>query len=285
MHFAIRVALWLITHTIFKVKIVGRRNIPDRGPALLVSNHISYADGFLIAHCVGPAIRFLVWTPFFSDAPFSLDSSTHQGDSRGIRRPPRDGGRRETMESILRSRQELAAEQLVCIFPEGSITRDGELHPFKRGMEKIAEGLHVPIVPVRIDGLWGSIFSIEGERWPRRLPYRVTICFGDICRLRPRRAKSATPSSFWPAAMTPAIEGRAQERLSRASIALCFGSTAYCRRRAANGRVVSAGRRQVDRKISSQDSPRARLACLPTCGAPDTPSNQTEGWASATDLA
>ena len=177
MQVAIRVALWLIAHTIFKVKIAGRANIPVRGPALLVSNHISYADGFLLAYCVKPATRFLAWTPFFQMPGFRWVLRLIRAIPVGF------GGRRETMESIFRARQELAAGQLVCIFPEGSMTRDDELHPFKRGMEKIAEGLHMPIVPVRIDGLWGTVFSIEGERWrwrwPRRLPYRVTICFGD----------------------------------------------------------------------------------------------------------
>lgn len=176
MQLAIRVALWLLAHTIFKVKIVGRANIPARGPALLVSNHISYADGFLIASCVKPAIRFLAWTPFFQMRGFRWALRLIQAIPVGF------GGRRD-MQSIFRAREALAAGQLVCIFPEGSMTRDGKLHPFKRGMERIAEGLQVPIVPVRVDGLWGSIFSIEGERWrwrwPRRLPYRVTICFGD----------------------------------------------------------------------------------------------------------
>jgi acyl-[acyl-carrier-protein]-phospholipid O-acyltransferase/long-chain-fatty-acid--[acyl-carrier-protein] ligase len=177
MQLAIRVVLWLIAHTIFRVKMVGRDNIPARGPALLVSNHISYADGFLIASCVKPAIRFMVWTPFFQMLCF-------RGMLRVIRAIPiGQGGHHEITESIFRARQALAAGQLVCIFPEGSMTRDGALHPFKRGMEKIVEGLHVPIVPVRVDGLWGSVFSIEGEswrwRWPRGLPYRVTICFGD----------------------------------------------------------------------------------------------------------
>jgi len=176
MQLAIRVALWLIAHTIFKVKIVGRHNIPDNGPALLVSNHIGYADGFLIASCVRPAIRFMVWRRFFQMLGFRWILRFIRAIPVGL------GGRRETVESIFQARQALAAGQLVCIFPEGSMTRDGELHPFKRGMEKIVEGLHVPIVPVRIDGLWGSVFSIEGERWrwrwPRRLPYRVTICFG-----------------------------------------------------------------------------------------------------------
>jgi acyl-[acyl-carrier-protein]-phospholipid O-acyltransferase/long-chain-fatty-acid--[acyl-carrier-protein] ligase len=177
MNFAIRVALWLIAHTIFRVRIVGRRNIPEHGPALLVSNHISYADGFLIAHCVKPPIRFMAWAPFFQMFGFRWILRLIRAIPVGF------GGRRETMESIFQARQELAAGQLVCIFPEGSMTRDGELHPFKRGMEKIVEGLPVPIVPVRIDGLWGTVFGIEGERWrwrwPRRLPYRVTICFGD----------------------------------------------------------------------------------------------------------
>jgi len=65
MRLIIRFALWFVTHTIFRVSVVGRENAPLRGPALLVSNHVSYADGFLIASLVPLIVRFMVWKPFF----------------------------------------------------------------------------------------------------------------------------------------------------------------------------------------------------------------------------
>ena len=81
---------------------------------------------------------------------------------------------REAVEAIRRARQELAAGHVVCIFAEGAISRTGNILPFKRGMEKIVEGLDVPIIPVHLDRLWGSIFSFERGRffwkWPKRHP-------------------------------------------------------------------------------------------------------------------
>jgi acyl-[acyl-carrier-protein]-phospholipid O-acyltransferase/long-chain-fatty-acid--[acyl-carrier-protein] ligase len=70
---------------------------------------------------------------------------------------------------------------VVCIFAEGAISRTGDLLPFKRGFERIIEGLEVPVIPVHLDRLWGSIFSFQGGRffwkWPKQLPYPVTVSF------------------------------------------------------------------------------------------------------------
>ena len=72
---------------------------------------------------------------------------------------------------------------VVCIFAEGAISRTGNLLPFKRGLEKIVDGLDVPVIPVHLDRLWGSIFSFAGGRffwkWPKRVPYPVTVSFGE----------------------------------------------------------------------------------------------------------
>lgn len=177
MPLVIRFSLWLVAHTIFKVRIVGRENVPLCGPALLASNHVTYADGFLIASCVKPPIRFLVWKPFFRWLGINWVLRIIKAIPAGI------GGPRETAESILRAREELIAGHIVCIFPEGSITRTGDLLPFKRGMEKIAQELNVPVIPVHLDRLWGCIFSFEGGKvfwkWPRHVPHPVTISFGE----------------------------------------------------------------------------------------------------------
>ena len=82
---------------------------------------------------------------------------------------------------------------MVCIFAEGAISRTGNMLPFKRGFERIVEGLDVPIVPVHLDRVWGSIFSFKGGKffwkWPKRFPYPVTVAFGAPCRRRPPRTK------------------------------------------------------------------------------------------------
>src|SRR5438132_10336300 len=90
--------------------------------------------------------------------------------------------RRDIVTSLTTAREELGQGHVVCIFAEGSISRTGNLLPFKRGFEKIVEGLDVPIVPVYLDRVWGSIFSFKGGRFfwkrPLRIPYPVTVAFG-----------------------------------------------------------------------------------------------------------
>ena len=174
--FLVRFTLWLTTHTLFKIRIVGGENVPFRGPALLVANHMSHIDGFLINACIQRFIRFMVWKPYYDLKAihwfFKLGHAIPVGSS------PRDA-----VASIRAARTELEAGHVVCIFAEGAISRTGNLLPFRRGLEKIVDGLDVPIIPVHLDRLWGSIFSFERGRflwkWPKRIPYPVTVSFGN----------------------------------------------------------------------------------------------------------
>jgi acyl-[acyl-carrier-protein]-phospholipid O-acyltransferase/long-chain-fatty-acid--[acyl-carrier-protein] ligase len=172
----IRFVLWLLTHTVFRIRIVGNDNVPFRGPALLVSNHMSHVDGFLIGASVQRFIRFMVWKPYYEAKVLNWFFRKTLAIPVGM------DNRREVIESIRTARQSLADGHVVCIFAEGAISRTGNMLPFKRGMEKIVDKLDVPIVPVHIDRLWGSIFSFEQGKffwkWPKRLPYPVTVSFG-----------------------------------------------------------------------------------------------------------
>ncbi len=174
--FLIRFLLWLLTHTVFRIRIVGQENVPFRGPALLVSNHMSHVDGFLIGACVQRFIRFMVWKPYYEMK--SLNWFFRKTNAI----PVGTGGPRDMVESIRAARREISAGHVVCIFVEGAISRTGNMLPFKRGMEKIVSGTEVPIVPVHLDRLWGSIFSFESGKffwkWPKRIPYPVTVSFG-----------------------------------------------------------------------------------------------------------
>jgi acyl-[acyl-carrier-protein]-phospholipid O-acyltransferase / long-chain-fatty-acid--[acyl-carrier-protein] ligase len=172
----VRFVLWMATHTIFRIRIVGQENVPFKGPALLVANHMSHIDGFLVGACVQRFIRFMVWKPYYEM------KSLHWFMRQAKAIPVGGNGPRGVAESIAAARRELAGGHMVCIFAEGAITRTGNMLPFKRGMEKIVEGLDVPIVPVHLDRLWGSIFSFERGKffwkWPKRIPYPVTVSFG-----------------------------------------------------------------------------------------------------------
>src|SRR5262245_25041871 len=173
--FLIRFSLWLLTHTLYRIKIVGQENVPFRGPALLVCNHLSHVDGALVGACVQRFIRFLVYKPIYEH--WALNPLL-----KLMKAIPIAAGR-DAKASLERAREELRNGHVVCIFAEGSISRTGNLLPFKRGFERIADGLDVPIVPVYLDRVWGSIFSFKGGRffwkWPVRILYPVTVAFGE----------------------------------------------------------------------------------------------------------
>jgi acyl-[acyl-carrier-protein]-phospholipid O-acyltransferase/long-chain-fatty-acid--[acyl-carrier-protein] ligase len=173
----VRFALWLLTHTVFRIRIKGSENVPFRGPALLVANHMSHIDGFLVGACVQRFIRFMVWKPYYELKSINWFMRLTKSISVGTSSP------RDAVESIRAARKELEAGHVVCIFAEGAISRTGNMLPFKRGLEKIVAGTNVPIVPVHLDRMWGSIFSFEGGKffwkWPKRIPFPVTVSFGE----------------------------------------------------------------------------------------------------------
>ncbi len=174
--FLIRFCLWLLTHTVYRIRIAGQENVPFRGPALLVCNHVSLIDGFLVGSCVQRFVRFLVFKPYY-DMP-----AVHWLMKLMKAIPIAAASRNDFVESLERGREELKKGHVVCVFAEGSVSRTGNMLPFKRGFERMVEGLDVPIVPVYLDRVWGSIFSFKGGRfiwkWPTRIPYPVTVAFG-----------------------------------------------------------------------------------------------------------
>src|SRR5579871_603547 len=174
--FLVRFVMWMTTHTLFKIRIVGQENVPFRGPALLVANHMSHIDGFLINACIQRFIRFMVWKPYYELKVINWFFKLAKAIPVGT------GGPRDVVASIRAARKELEEGHMVCIFAEGAISRTGNLLPFRRGLEKIVDGLDVPVIPVHLDRLWGSIFSFERGRflwkWPKRIPYPVTVSFG-----------------------------------------------------------------------------------------------------------
>ena len=217
--FLVRFLLWFATHTIFKIRIVGTENVPRRGPALLVANHMSHVDGMLIGACLQRFVRFMVWKPYYEMKAFHWFFKL----SKAI--PVGTSGPRDMVRSIQDARAELKAGHVVCIFAEGAISRTGNLLPFKRGLEKIVDGLDVPVVPVHLDRLWGSIFSFEGGRffwkWPKRIPYPVTVSFGD-----PMPAPEANAHSVRQAIAELGSEAVAHRKSSRDLLHLRFVRTA-----------------------------------------------------------
>jgi acyl-[acyl-carrier-protein]-phospholipid O-acyltransferase/long-chain-fatty-acid--[acyl-carrier-protein] ligase len=176
-YFLVRLPLWLLTHTIYRLRAHGAEHIPVKGPALLVSNHVSYIDALIILAAQKRRVRFLVWAPFMGVPGLRwvlrlMHVIPIQGTS----------GPRAIIQALRAASDALAAGEVVCIFAEGGITRTGFLLPFQRGFEQIVKRTPVPIVPVCVDHVWGSIFSYQGKsffwKWPQRIPYTVYVSFG-----------------------------------------------------------------------------------------------------------
>ena len=165
-----------MTHTLYRIRIVGQQHIPEYGPALLICNHMSFVDAFLVGACMQRFIRFMMYRPFY-EMPV-----LHRFFRLLKAIPIAPGERREVQKALELARQELLAGHVVCIFAEGAISRTGNLLRFKRGFETIMQGLDVPVIPVHLDRLWGSPLSFRSGRlvwqWPRQLPYPVTVSFG-----------------------------------------------------------------------------------------------------------
>src|SRR6266852_3185375 len=173
----IRLLLWTATHTLYRLDM-GRERVPAKGGALLVPNHVSMADAaFLIASLDRP-VRFLMFKG-------SYEHPLVKPFAKMLRMIPIawDQGPREMIHSLREATQALQSGELVCIFPEGQMTRIGQMLPFRRGMERIMKGVDAPIIPVHLDGVWGSIFSFAGGKFlwkfPRHVPYPVRVTFGE----------------------------------------------------------------------------------------------------------
>jgi len=172
----VRFILWLLTHTVYRIKIVGAENMPLKGPALLVSNHVSFVDAFMVGGALPRLVRFMLHREYYDLKGLSWFFRLMHAI------PVSASNRREIVQSLKHARNELDKGHVVCIFAEGSITRVGHLLPLKRGFEKIVEGTRVPIIPVHLDQLWGSIFSFKDGRFfwkrPQNIFRPVTVSFG-----------------------------------------------------------------------------------------------------------
>ena len=179
--FLMRFLCWLLVHTVYRVKKTGLDRIPDEGPALIVSNHVSFVDALIIMAASPRPVRFVMDHNIFRVPVLSFVFRT----ARAIPIAPA----KENPELLQRAYDEVAraleAGDLVGIFPEGRITDTGELYPFRAGVEKIIARTPVPVVPIALQGLWGSFFSRKGgpamtRPFRRGLLSRIGLVVGDL---------------------------------------------------------------------------------------------------------
>ena len=156
--FLMRFLAWLLIHSIYRLEKSGLENIPEKGPAMLVSNHVSFVDPVVILGASARPIRFVMDHRIFHTPILSFFFRT--GKAIPIAPAKQDPKMLDAAyDEVSRA---LRNGELVAIFPEGRITDNGELYPFRSGIERIVERDPVPVIPIALRGLWGSFFSRKG---------------------------------------------------------------------------------------------------------------------------
>ena len=153
--FLMRFLAWLLIHSVYRVDKVGLANIPEEGPCVLVCNHVSYVDAVVIAACVPRPVRFVMDHRIFVTPVLGFIFRTMR--TIPIASAKEDAALKER--AFAQVREALANGEVVGIFPEGRLTDSGELKPFRPGIERIVAESPVPVVPLALQGLWGSFFS------------------------------------------------------------------------------------------------------------------------------
>ncbi|MBI4239023.1 MAG: MFS transporter [Deltaproteobacteria bacterium] len=162
--FLYRFMIWILMHSLYRLEVEGAERIPEHGPVVLVCNHVSFVDGLIVAAACRRPARFIM------DHYIAAHPIISYFAKRGRAIPI--ASKRENPD-VLGSAYDAIAQALqegdvVCIFPEGKLTHDGAMNPFKPGIERIIERTPAPVIPMALQGLWGSAFS----RMPGRTVWR-----------------------------------------------------------------------------------------------------------------
>ncbi|CAE6960666.1 COG0477 Permeases of the major facilitator superfamily [Vibrio sp. B1FIG11] len=178
--FTQRFISYLLSHCLYRVSVTGRQHIPERGAALIVANHVSYVDALILMGTSTRPVRF-VMDKSISELPVLKRVFRHAGVIP-ICSP------RKCAETYKRAfeqiEQALNNDEVVCIFPEGRLTSNGELGEFRPGVEKILKRTPVPVIPMALKGLWGSFFSHKNghalTKRPTRFWSRIEVNIGEL---------------------------------------------------------------------------------------------------------
>ncbi|MDD5070421.1 MAG: acyl-[ACP]--phospholipid O-acyltransferase [Candidatus Omnitrophica bacterium] len=173
----VRLINWFITHSLYRLKVFGLENIPQKKGALIVCNHVSYMDATVTLASLNRPVRFIMYRKIYNIPIIhtickimKVIPVDYQDGPKGI------------MRSLQTAKEAIEAGDLVCIFPEGGLTRTGNMLAFNRGFEKIMQGIDAPIIPMYLDNIWGSLFSFSKGKYffkiPKKLPYPLTLIIG-----------------------------------------------------------------------------------------------------------
>lgn len=190
--FLLRFGAWVLVHTFYRIRLVHAERIPEAGPAVLVCNHVSYVDALVIAAASPRPIRFVMDHRIF-DTRFASWVFRH---AKAIPIAPRHENAERLTHAYDACEAALREGELVCIFPEGKLTRTGDINTFHHGVMEILRRAQTPVIPMALRGLWGSVFSRHADaQWPRPVKRgvmsRLTLAVGE-----PMAASVATPEAM-----------------------------------------------------------------------------------------
>ena len=177
--FLMRFIVWILVNVVYRLKTSGLENIPDRGPLVVVCNHVSFMDALVVNGCCRRPIRFVMDHRIFKIPILNFVFRTAGAiPIASAREDPKILER-----AYERVAAYLAAGEVVGIFPEGQLTPDGEIGPFKTGIERIIQRTPAPVIPMALRGLWGSFFSRRYGKamghLPRRFWSKIELVVGE----------------------------------------------------------------------------------------------------------
>jgi len=163
--FLLRFLCWMLISFAYRLRVKGLENIPDKGPVIVVANHVSYVDALVITAACRRPIQFVMDHNIFKTPVLAWVFRQMKAiPIAGVKEDPA-----MMAQAFERVKQTLADGDVVGIFPEGKLTKDGEMNPFRPGIERIVAETGVPVVPLALRGLWGSFFSrsVDGQAFKR----------------------------------------------------------------------------------------------------------------------
>jgi hypothetical protein len=200
--FLMRFMVWILVHSVYRLRKSGLERIPDQGPAVLVCNHVSYVDALVITAACRRPIRWVMDYRIFR-LPFLSFFFRTAGAIPIAPAKEDDATLKEAYNAIADA---LQAGDLVGLFPEGHLTSDGEMAAFRPGIQQIIERTPVPVVPMALSGLWDSVFA----RNPERLRHAGRLLFAKIGLAigEPVAPAAATPEHLQSVVLQLRGEGR-----------------------------------------------------------------------------
>lgn len=168
----LRLSVFVLVRTFYRLRVRGAEHVPDSGPVVLAANHVTYVDALILSAALARPIRFVMYYKFgelplvgrFLDRARVIPIASARENPQLLAR---------ALDDIARA---LGDDEVVCIFPEGSLTDDGNMRDFKKGIERIVARTPAPVVPLGLQGLWGSLFSRAQKRF--RLWTKIRVCVG-----------------------------------------------------------------------------------------------------------